>query len=241
MKCVFKTDVGKLRKVNEDQALVKKNEAGDILLLVLDGMGGHQYGKLASSKAAEFISKKFEKKKIFKNSLVAYRWLKNTIKKANQLINKMGEENPLYHDMGTTIVAGLIVKDKLVMANVGDSRIYGIKENITQLSDDETYVQFLYKTGKITKEDMKTHPKKHVLTNALGTYPCMTIQMKVFDLDFDYLLLCSDGLYNEVSEEKILKVLKESVPLEEKCERLILLANKCGGKDNITVVLWEAN
>lgn len=240
MKIVYKTDIGMIRKNNDDCVYTEINEAGNALLVVLDGMGGHLSGSIASNKALEYLKEYFKKKKKFKNYIGAYRWTRSVIKKVNNKVNKLADSNEQYHDMGTTLIMGLIVQDKLIVANIGDSRLYAFDDKINQLSIDQTYVQLLYKSGKITKEDMKTHPKKNVLLNALGTYPSVTIDIKVYDMKYKYLLLCSDGLYNEVSEEQIFKIVNDKTSLEMKCEKLIAQANKNGGKDNISVVLMEA-
>ena len=145
-----------------------------------------------------------------------------------------------YFGMGTTLILGYIRNEKLLMCNIGDSRLYSYDENnLEQLSEDQTYVQFLYKTGKIKKEDIKIHPKRNVLMNALGTYPSLSIVTKIFNEKPKKIMVCSDGLYNLVEEEDVLSILNLKVDLNTKIDLLIDKANENGGTDNIAVGLLE--
>jgi protein phosphatase len=163
------------------------------------------------------------------------------IRAANNLVNEMGNASIEYRDMGTTLIFAALHKGKLSVFNIGDSRCYSIENDVLeQLSEDQTYVQFLYKTGKISKDQMATHPKRHVLMNALGTYPSVTVVEKTYKRHFTQILLCSDGLYNMVEDNDIENVLKStSKSTDEKVDTLISLANENGGKDNIAIALWE--
>lgn len=236
------TDRGLVRPNNEDNACILKFDSGDILMMVLDGMGGHNKGEKASSMAMEIIADSFKEKNSFFSSWSCKRFLINSIKKANREINLLATNNIDYQEMGTTLTLAYIRKNKVIMCHIGDSRLYVIENNeITQISEDQTYVQFLYKTGKITKEDIKIHPKRHVLMNALGTYPSITIFTKVISCPNDKLLLCTDGLYNMLEDEKILSLLSEEDSTENKVNKLIEMANKEGGVDNIACCLMEVN
>lgn len=255
MSYFFKTDKGLVRPINEDSTSIFKFNDGGILLLVLDGMGGHLKGDVASSMGLQAIieectsfSEKFVHNKkrthTFLGKIISYNKRKKlivrAIKKANKKINDLGTSDISYFEMGTTCIACYIYDNKVFIVNVGDSRCYALYGNrIEQLSVDQTYVQFLYQTGKIKKEEMLTHPKRHVLMNALGTYPSVTMDKKIINKEMNKILLCSDGLYNMVDEEKILKVLTLNKSTKEKVELLIDLANESGGKDNIAVALWE--
>ena len=134
-----------------------------------------------------------------------------------------------------------IRKDQTLLCNVGDSRCYIMTEGqLCQVSEDQTYVQFLYKTGKIKKEEIENHPKKHVLMNALGTYPSLSVVTSEITTSYDAILLCSDGLYNMLSDQEMEDILNiQTISTSDKIEMLIDKANKKGGKDNIAVVLME--
>ena len=115
------------------------------------------------------------------------------------------------------------------------------ENQFSQVTEDQTYVGYLYRTGQITAEEMKTHPKRHMLMNALGVYPSASIDIKVSKYNNESVMLCSDGLYNNVPEADIASIIKGDDTTEEKINELICLANANGGSDNIGVVLWEAS
>ena len=237
----FKTDVGKIRLQNEDQACALTNARGNILLVVCDGMGGSNKGDLASSATVNYISDCFKAKDRFLNSFFARRWVMKVVKEANTRIFRTASGNEKYQGMGTTLTLVLIVNDYMVVAQVGDSRAYSFRNRIlNQITEDQTYVQYLYRVGKISKEEIATHPKRHVLMNALGIYPSLDMDIKVMPYMNDTIMLCSDGLYNNVSEKDLFSIIKGSDSPDQKVHELISLANANGGSDNIAVVVWEA-
>ena len=204
-------------------------------------MGGHCRGDAASHLAMEIISEKMLNTDKFLSYSSMKATLLKTIKKANKEVNLLGSSKLEYLDMGTTLCLVAIRKDKTLLCNVGDSRCYiMINGQLCQVSEDQTYVQFLYKTGKIKKEEMDTHPKRHVLMNALGTYPSLSVATTEITNAYDAILLCSDGLYNMLSDQEIEDVLNiETLSTSDKIDLLISRANKKGGKDNIAIVLME--
>lgn len=234
----YDSNPGKLRDRNEDACLILENGKQAVLMMVLDGMGGHNKGDLASSKVRDFIKDEFLKKKHF---IFPKKWLKKVVKNANLLLYKFTEENPKFKGMGTTLSLYLIVKGKTYLVYIGDSRAYTIKDNnINQESVDETYVQFLYEQGQIKKEDMENHPQKNVLINSMGSYSKIRINIKEISNPYDYLLLCTDGLYNMIEEKIILDVIaKYSLDISKAVKRLITRANMRGGKDNVSVCLLK--
>ena len=235
----FKTDIGLVRPINEDNVTIKRLDSGDIVFMVLDGMGGHSKGEKASKLAMQIILENLEKKNNFLNVVTCRRYLVKSIKRANKEVNIVGSTNMEYLGMGTTLILGYIFKNKLVMCNIGDSRLYSYDHNLVQLSEDQTYVQFLYKTGKIKKEDIKIHPKRNVLMNALGTYPSLSIVTKIFNQVPKKLMICSDGLYNLVEDDEMMNILQQDIELDTKVKLLIDKANLNGGLDNIAVGLLE--
>lgn len=236
-----KTDIGKVRMNNEDRVCALTNSRGNILLVVCDGMGGQNKGDLASSIAVEVISQSFQEKERFSNKFMAKRWVANVIRQANSDIFRQASHDQKYQGMGTTITLVLIVGDYMVVAQAGDSRAYSYRNrNLTQLTEDQTYVQYLFRIGEITKEEIDTHPKRHVLMNALGIYPSLDLDIKVHPYLGDSIIVCSDGLYNNVPQKDLLSIIKGTDTPDQKVNELVSLANANGGSDNIAVILWEA-
>jgi len=238
----YRTDVGKVRVNNEDQAIALTNASGNVLLIVCDGMGGQNKGDLASSLAVNTIVSSFKERKGFLNTYFARSWVNKVIREANKNIYEQAQNNPAYRGMGTTVTMLLIIKDIAILANAGDSRCYFLKNHhdLVQMSEDQTYVSYLIRTGQITPEEALTHPKRHVLMNALGIYPSASVDIKTIPYLNEIVLLCSDGLYNNVPFEDISAIVKGNDSLEQKVNELIAVGNKNGGSDNIAVVLWEA-
>ena len=239
----YKTDIGRVRLSNEDRVVAMSNSSGNVLLVVCDGMGGVKKGDFAATIAIQTLSDAFRGKRLaFKPRTGAMYWLSNVIRKANKSIYSESEKNENYKGMGTTVTAVLLVNDFMVVAQVGDSRCYTINNNhLQQMTEDQTYVAYLYRTGQITEEEMYTHPKRHVLMNALGIYPSLEIDMKITNYNEEPLLLCSDGLYNNVDKLNIESMMKSNDSVEQKVKNLIALANSNGGSDNIGIIIWEAN
>ena len=236
----YKTDVGQVRMTNEDQAFAITNSKGRVLLIVCDGMGGQNRGDLASRLAMSIISEEFKKFPKISNKLNDRFWMRNAIRKANNEIFSESYKNPKYKGMGTTLTA-IVINDKyLVVAQIGDSRAYTLKNGqLMQITEDQTYVDYLYRTGQITKEEILTHPKRHVLLNALGINPSVDVDIRVVDYGHEPLLLCSDGLYNNVKVSDSEAIIKTDETAEQKCESLIKVANANGGSDNIAISYWE--
>ena len=235
----FKTDIGKYRKKNEDSTIIVENDSHDIFMMAMDGMGGHNLGDLASSLAEDYLIKAFNKKKKFLCKLDMKWWLRRTIKKTNDYLFKYTNNVPSSKGMGTTFTCYLIHKNTVLMCYIGDTRAYIIKDKkMIQQSIDETYVEYLYRLGRLKREDMKNHPSKHVITNALGCYEQISINLKFIKDEYDYLLLCSDGLYNMVNEDKIAEIIYDN-NLDEAVDILIKEANEAGGLDNIAIALYK--
>ena len=237
----FKTDIGKVRLSNEDQACALINASGNVLLIVCDGMGGQSKGDLASSLAINTVISSFKNRKGFLSRYFAKFWVRNVIREANKCVYEQSRSNPSYEGMGTTLTLLLIIKDTAILGHVGDSRCYFLRNReFEQMSEDQTYVGYLLRTKQITEEEALIHPKRHVLMNALGVYPSASIDIKTFPYMGETVLLCSDGLYNNVPKNDIASVLKSEDSVEQKVNELIAIGNKNGGSDNIAVVIWEA-
>lgn len=234
MKVVSATNVGNYRKNNEDSYYV--NESKNLYVLA-DGMGGHLAGERASKMATEIIGQDFAKDREIKSIDDAIEILSSSIRDANKKIFESSQENEDYRGMGTTLSSGLILGDVLIYSNIGDSRIYRINEEMEQITQDDSFVNYLIEIGEITEEEAKNHPKKNVLTKAMGTTSDIEVIVNTLDIkDKDVFLFCSDGLTNMVSDEEIFKIVEENSP-EEARDMLLNLALKNGGMDNITFIL----
>lgn len=234
MKVVSATNVGNYRKNNEDSYYV--NESKNLYVLA-DGMGGHLAGERASKMATEIIGQDFAGDRQIKTIDDAIEILSSSIRDANKKIFESSQENEDYRGMGTTLSSGLILGDVLIYSNIGDSRIYRINEEMEQITQDDSFVNYLIEIGEITEEEAKNHPKKNVLTKAMGTTSDIEVIVNTLDIkDKDVFLFCSDGLTNMVSDEEIFKIVKENTP-EEARDMLLDLALKNGGMDNITFIL----
>lgn len=238
MEINFQTDVGQKRNTNQDYAGLFKNEAGMELAILADGMGGHQAGDVASQMAVSNIGLSWEASDVT-SSEKTVQWLIKKIQDENEVIYQKGQTQDQFLGMGTTIVTAALLENSFVLANVGDSRAYLVRDNeLFQLTEDHSLVNELVKSGEITREMAMNHPRKNVLTRSLGMPN--TVEVDVTNhlwAPNDYIILCSDGLTNMVTEAEILKTINSDNTLEEKISTLIRAANSAGGLDNITVLV----
>lgn len=241
-KIIALSDIGKRRKNNEDAAYAAYSQYG-VLLVVADGMGGHRKGEVASKYVIDELSIEFASNRHIFTTSTARKFVHRCLKKSNREIYKMSLAGEEYKEMGTTAVVALKAKNGTYVMCLGDSRCYTFskEDGLIKQTIDQTYVELLFETGRINKAEMLTHPQKNLLINAVGINPDLSqIQEKIIDNDtYDYLLLCSDGLYNLVSEEEITRILLQNKTVPEKAEELKNLALEHGGNDNIAVALWE--
>ena len=236
MEYCYLTDPGIVRDHNEDSVTIVKNIEDEILLAVADGMGGHRGGEIASSIAINIIARRFSEQASIGTKEEAIDWIKRIVIEANTAIYKYTEQNPDSTGMGTTLVMAILTKEFLLFGNIGDSSGYVIKNNkIHKITTDHTLVNLLVKSGELTLEEAKDHPRKNVLMKALGA--TTDVDMDVLDItdEVDGILLCSDGLTNMITEEQIERVLNEEATAQEAVEKLIRKANARGGNDNISI------
>lgn len=235
------TDIGKARAINQDSYAVEMLEDAETgVLLVCDGMGGAKGGEIASSIAVRTIMDSLRiklKPKMNKQNIKSA--LEEAIKQANKDIisRALSEENLI--GMGTTCVCAVVCENNITIANIGDSRAYVVEnEKLRQVTEDHSLVNDLVKAGELTPEEARVHPKKNIITRALGVDEEIKIDYFNVDVKEDmYLVLCSDGLTNEVSDIEICYEAVNSVTEKGACEALVDIANKRGGHDNITVVV----
>ncbi len=236
MKHYYLTDPGKVRDHNEDSVIIINNYSDEYLMAVADGMGGHKNGEVASSIAVSHLGKNFKSLGTIGSKDEAVNWLKETVSEANALIYKYTEENPESVGMGTTLVVAIVTKDYLLIGNIGDSSGYIVKnKQLQKITTDHTLVNLLVKSGELTPEEAKDHPRKNVLMKALGANA--NVEMDIFNIDpnVDAVFLCSDGLTNMLDDNQIVKVLNDNLSPQEKMEKLIYKCNNRGGNDNISV------
>lgn len=238
MEINFQTDVGRRRNTNQDYAGLFENEMGLPLAILADGMGGHQAGDVASQMAVNHLGKQWQDSEI-QTPEKAIQWLIQEIQSVNETIYEKGQSKPEYQGMGTTIVTAALLEESVVLANIGDSRAYLVREDrLMQLTEDHSLVNELVKSGEITKEMAANHPRKNVLTRSLGMPKTVEVDVTSHAwLPNDYILLCSDGLTNMVLEADMLEIIHSERSLKEKVTTLITAANEAGGLDNITVLI----
>ena len=239
IKAYAKSDVGKVREMNQDYYYIS-NSLDEVQLYILaDGMGGYKGGEIASKIAVEtaknYIENNFKEIEKDRDSIIQL--LGSSMEYANMVVYEKSQEKPELHGMGTTLEICLIYNNKVYIGHIGDSRIYRIrKEFIRKLTQDHSYVQKLVKEGKITKEQAEVHPQKNMLTRALGCNAFVEpdVMVKGFLKD-DILVMCSDGLTNMVKTEIIYQEANKNI--EQAPKELVRIANENGGKDNVTVVI----
>jgi len=227
------TDIGAVRNDNQDSLQVEWLDRGTALAVVCDGMGGANAGSTASSMAVgEFVAAV--------NAGGRTDWpetLLHAVDRANEAVFEASLREPRYEGMGTTLVAALITPEMNYIVNVGDSRCYQILEgDISQVTRDHSLVEDLLDRGDITREQARVHPQKNLITRALGVERSVRADLFQRPNQGGYLLLCSDGLSNILTDEEI----RREVVAEDKdgcCRRLLHLALERGAPDNVTAVI----
>ena len=237
MRIYSKIDIGKERSLNQDAFFAGEISQDIAFAVVCDGMGGANAGEIASQTAvktiSEYIINSYRRKITIQDFL---KILKNAILSANITIYDMAEKDENLKGMGTTVVVAVVKGNEVAIAHVGDSRIYLVNDELTQLTRDHSVVQTLIESGEISPEDAALHPRKNVITRALGVESDVAVDTaEVVLQENETLLLCTDGLTNFVSDENILETFKQN-DVSKVPEKLIELANAGGGGDNITAV-----
>ncbi len=228
------SDVGRVRTVNQDLPLIRPD-----LYAVADGMGGHVGGEVAARVAVETLEQAFER-------VPTVDGLREAFSEANAAVWHESQSNRDLRGMGTTLTAVALVggpegRDVLALANVGDSRAYVFSGGeITQVTDDHSLAEERMRHGEMTEEEAAVHPQRHILTRALGVSAEVEADMWELELHTgDRVILCSDGLTNEVGTDEMAGILGEVADPEEAAQRLVDTANGHGGADNITVVVVD--
>ena len=231
------TDRGRRRPTNEDSV----RTCDDLnFFMIADGVGGNRSGEIASQSALDALEKfiRHNPPEWLGSREEIFRYFRAAVTYVNQFIIKLSEVKPQYAGMATTLAFAYIREKEMYVANVGDSRVYlAHGDMIQQITDDHTYVNDLVKMGAITKDEAHLHARKNVITRAIGANAnnepdCFSVPLE----EGDRVLLCSDGLYDEVDDETMLKVLTATDDMERCAEKLVAMANENGGNDNISVI-----
>ncbi len=234
------TDVGRIRKINEDSMKVFTSDEYSYAI-VADGMGGHRAGEVASAMAVDVITSyiaehmepeldKFQTMEVMRQAFLA----------ANSAIYEYSCENDSVMGMGTTTTMCMVRDGSVIYAHVGDSRAYMIGDGIIQITRDHSFVQELVKLGQITPEEAKRHPRRNYITRAMGVEAFVKVDTGVKPYNGEKLLLCSDGLFGEIDDSELFDAVRNSFA-ETAVNTLIELAKERGGSDNITAIVMEGD
>ena len=240
MKAAAGTDRGLVREINEDSYnLIAGDEGSPCAFIIADGMGGHSCGEIASRMAVDYISGVITGDSARLLSAENREdELRRLVLEANTMVYHQSLEQPETKGMGTTLTMALVEKEIVTAAHVGDSRLYLIRSGeIRQLTEDHSYIEEMVKKGSMTRKEAENHPRKNVITRAVGCseeleVDTLSITMKLGDI----LIFCTDGLTNMIGEDEIADTVQRNDP-EAACQLLIKAANRQGGEDNITVIV----
>lgn len=238
MKAFALTDVGTNRVTNQDYVYCTADAVGNLpnIFIVADGMGGHKAGDVASVSAVDAVLESIRQSS--KTDIIAI--IEEAITKANISLFDKAKNNKEWEGMGTTLVLATVVGETVYVANIGDSRMYLIDDDIRQITRDHSYVEEMISIGELDKEQARTHAKKNIITRAIGVEEKTTADY--FEVQYkkgDRMLLCSDGLTNMVEDEDIFAIIRSDEPIDETVHMLIDTANENGGRDNIAVLIVE--
>lgn len=238
MKVYGLTEVGKQRNINQDYIFYKNESIGNLpnLFIVADGMGGHKAGDVASRLTVDtFVEHVLTTQD--QNPIII---IEEGIQKANKKLVSVSLESEDYTGMGTTMVVATVVNNIVYIANVGDSRIYLINDNIKQISRDHSLVEEMVSLGELDEQNARQHKKKNIITRAIGA--SKTVIPDFFEIECeegDKIMLCSDGLTNMIDDLTIKRIVNSQNDIKKAVSTLIDEANENGGKDNISVVLIQ--
>lgn len=234
----LQTDVGMKRLINEDSLNIAYNQSKQALLILCDGVGGGQFGEVASQMTVNHLTRKWEEVTQIQIADIQ-KWYTKEINEINDTIYKQGQNFADLKGMSTTLVCAVIIDQQVAIAHAGDSRAYVFRyPQLKQVTKDHSLINYLIDAGEINEDDAEQHPMKNVITRAIGSDDFIDIEFTYVGLkNGDVILLCSDGLTDMVEDETISTILGQAVSAEEMCQQLIRIANYKGGKDNISVII----
>ena len=237
------TDCGKKREDNQDVFKILKDDENNVAVLVVcDGIGGANAGRTASSLAADVFVKQISSFLVSSSDPAQIiDEMKRAVYEANKAVYTKSKQSNDYFGMGTTLTALVSTNDGEVIINIGDSRAYHITDSsITQITKDHTIVEDLIAMGNLTRYEARHHPKRNLITRALGTNNVESPDIFLLNLQPDeYILLCSDGLSDIIIDNEFLQVIQQKIGLRKSCERFLDMALARGAPDNVTAVLFK--
>ena len=232
------TDIGRKRKLNQDFVFASEQPVGKLknLFIVADGMGGHNAGDYASKYTVETIMEEIGRSE----EELSVKNIRQAIETANDRIRQKAKEDIALSGMGTTVVVASCMDHVLEVANVGDSRLYIIGEEIRQVTRDHSLVEEMVRMGGLEREEARNHPEKNIITRAIGAGKTVEVDFFTVELtEGDIILMCSDGLTNMLEDKEIFEIVHAKKDIRSAAEALVKAANNNGGKDNIAVILIE--
>lgn len=237
MKSFSITDIGEKRQVNQDYVFCEEKDIGSFpnMFIVADGMGGHNAGDYASRFCVEVFTNKIKENQ----QKTPIGMISEALQNTNDLLLNEARVNEDLQGMGTTFVVATIIDSVMYVANIGDSRLYVIGDEIKQITEDHSLVEEMVKNGELDRKDVRFHPNKNIITRALGANTIVIPDyFEVTLKKEDTILICSDGLTNMLDDKEIMKIVKEYPDdLEISAKTLVKRANENGGKDNISIVI----
>jgi protein phosphatase len=233
------TDRGIVRRENQDSCAYETTPNGAVWAVVCDGMGGAKAGDIASKLAVETMQRHLALLEEGENPPETL--LENAVQDANWAVYQRAQRDEACLGMGTTLVSAILKDQDLWVVNVGDSRAYHItRESVRRITRDHSVVEDLVERGRLTPDEARHHPQKNLITRALGTSPRVKADLfRETAAEGDVILLCSDGLVNEVTDQEIFEEIQQGGTAEEICRRLMDRTLRGGASDNVTIVLFQ--
>ncbi len=232
------SDVGNVRTINQDYVRYHQKSEQEGLVVLCDGMGGHNAGEIASKLTCDDIIEHYQQHGAFQSTEEIHDWMEEVINHAHHLVMNESHTSENLEGMGTTVVIVLCIDNHIYISHVGDSRAYLFKDNqLIQLTKDDTLVNVLIDSGTISQEEALYHPQKNILLQAVGVSEHLDVSFTTQQGNGHLILVCSDGLYNSLFDPQLIEILQKDIDLEEMGKELMDAANTFGGKDNIGFAL----
>lgn len=238
MKIIAMSDIGNVRSVNQDYVCYSQKNENECLVVLCDGMGGHNAGEIASQMTCDDIIEHYQNHEELTNENQIQTFMSEVIYHAHEKVKAKSFESDELEGMGTTVVLAFVKDDILYVSHIGDSRAYLYQDNkLHQLTKDDTLVNVLVDSGTISKDEAQFHPQKNILLQAVGVSDVLKISFLCQKVQDGLILICSDGLYNSLNDSQLIEILSQDLLLEKMGEELMGAANTYGGKDNIGFAL----